>query len=52
MRNVWFIPSTKALLHWLERCGFKNARVVDENVTSLAEQRATEWMHGQSLVDF
>ncbi len=52
MRNVWFIPSTKALLHWLERCGFKNARVVDENVTSLAEQRATEWMPGQSLVDF
>ncbi|WP_258807240.1 tRNA 5-methoxyuridine(34)/uridine 5-oxyacetic acid(34) synthase CmoB [Pseudidiomarina sp. CB1] len=52
MRNVWFIPSTAALLHWLDRCGFKNARVVDENVTELSEQRATEWMTGQSLVDF
>lgn len=52
MRNVWFIPSTQALLHWLDRCGFRNARVVDENVTTLEEQRATEWMNGQSLADF
>lgn len=52
MRNVWFIPSSLALLHWLERCGFKNARVVDESITEVAEQRATEWMNGQSLADF
>src|SRR5690554_3191541 len=52
MRNVWFIPSSKALLHWLHRCGFKQARVVDESLTELSEQRATEWMTGQSLVDF
>ncbi|WP_411369017.1 tRNA 5-methoxyuridine(34)/uridine 5-oxyacetic acid(34) synthase CmoB [Pseudidiomarina salilacus] len=52
MRNVWFIPSTAALLHWLDRCGFRNARMVDENVTTLEEQRATEWMDGQSLADF
>ena len=52
MRNVWFIPSTAALLHWLDRCGFRNARMVDESVTTLEEQRATEWMDGQSLADF
>ncbi len=52
MRNVWFIPSTAALIHWLHRCGFKEAKVVDENVTTLDEQRATEWMPGQSLADF
>jgi tRNA (mo5U34)-methyltransferase len=52
MRNVWFIPSTAALLHWLERCRFKQPRVVDESVTSVAEQRRTEWMQGQSLADF
>lgn len=52
MRNVWFIPSTDALLHWLERCGFKQAHVVDESVTEVTEQRATEWMTGQSLSDF
>lgn len=52
MRNVWFIPSTAALVHWLERCRFKQVRVVDESVTQLDEQRRTEWMQGQSLADF
>lgn len=52
MRNVWFIPSTAALLHWLERCRFKQARVVDESVTGRDEQRRTAWMEGQSLADF
>lgn len=52
MPNVWFIPSSKALCHWLHRLGMKNIRVVDETVTSLEEQRATAWMQGQSLADF
>ena len=52
MRNVWSVPSTAALMIWMERVGFKNIRVVDKAVTTLAEQRATEWMDGQSLVDF
>lgn len=52
MKNVWFIPSTQALCLWLERLGMVNIRVVDENVTSLDEQRATPWMQSQSLVDF
>ncbi|MCU4674607.1 tRNA 5-methoxyuridine(34)/uridine 5-oxyacetic acid(34) synthase CmoB [Catenovulum sp. 2E275] len=52
MRNVWFIPSSKALCHWLERCGFSNIRVVDETTTSLDEQRKTQWMQNESLADF
>lgn len=52
MRNVWFIPSTLALCHWLRRLGFKNPKVVDLNTTSLAEQRATPWMENESLIDF
>ncbi|RUO19693.1 tRNA 5-methoxyuridine(34)/uridine 5-oxyacetic acid(34) synthase CmoB [Aliidiomarina iranensis] len=52
MPNVWFIPSSAALVHWLERLGMQNVRVVDESVTSLEEQRATEWMTNQSLADF
>jgi len=52
MRNVWFLPSSNALICWLERLGFKDVRCVDENVTSLEEQRATEWMTNQSLADF
>ncbi|WP_214000824.1 tRNA 5-methoxyuridine(34)/uridine 5-oxyacetic acid(34) synthase CmoB [Arsukibacterium sp.] len=52
MRNVWFIPSSKALCHWLSRLGFKNPKVVDLNTTSLKEQRATLWMENESLIDF
>lgn len=52
MRNVWFLPSAKALMVWLERLGFENIRVVDINHTTLDEQRATEWMETQSLKDF
>ncbi|MDX1679067.1 tRNA 5-methoxyuridine(34)/uridine 5-oxyacetic acid(34) synthase CmoB [Arsukibacterium sp.] len=52
MRNVWFIPSTQALCHWLRRLGFKNPKVVDLNTTNLSEQRATPWMENESLIDF
>lgn len=52
MRNVWYLPSTSALTVWMERVGFKDVKVVDVDCTSLEEQRATEWMPNQSLVDF
>ncbi len=49
MNNVWFLPSTDELIHWLKRCGFKQPRLVDVNQTSLQEQRTTEWMPFESL---
>jgi len=52
MGNVWFLPSVAMLTLWQERCKFKNIRVVDINKTSTDEQRSTEWMTFQSLVDF
>jgi tRNA (mo5U34)-methyltransferase len=52
MRNVWFLPSTAALTVWMHRVGFKNIRVVDVAITTLEEQKTTQWMQGQSLVDF
>lgn len=52
MPNVWFLPSAATLLGWLRKCGFRNPRVVDESITSLAEQRSTEWMTFESLRDF
>lgn len=52
MRNVWFLPSCDALVLWLERCGFKNVRVVDVSKTSIEEQRATDWMTFDSLENF
>ncbi|MFY9179627.1 MAG: tRNA 5-methoxyuridine(34)/uridine 5-oxyacetic acid(34) synthase CmoB [Venatoribacter sp.] len=52
MRNVWFIPSVDMLLLWCRRVGFKHAKVVDINQTSLEEQRRTDWMRFNSLADF
>jgi tRNA (mo5U34)-methyltransferase len=36
----------------MTRCGFKNIRLVDVTVTSIEEQRSTEWMQFHSLQDF
>lgn len=52
MKNVYFIPSVAALINWLGKTGFRNIRCVDVAVTSLAEQRKTEWLENESLIDF
>jgi tRNA (mo5U34)-methyltransferase len=52
MRNVWFLPSCDAMCAWLERCGFKNIRVVNTDITALDEQRKTDWVDTESLQDF
>lgn len=52
MRNVWFLPSCDTLLRWLDRTGFRNARVVDVSETTIDEQRSTDWMRFNSLQDF
>lgn len=52
MRNVWFLPSPAELTRWLQRCGFRDVRVVDVTPTSTEEQRATAWMDFESLADY
>ncbi|MCF6192884.1 MAG: tRNA 5-methoxyuridine(34)/uridine 5-oxyacetic acid(34) synthase CmoB [Kangiellaceae bacterium] len=52
MRNVWFLPSTKMLEIWLEKCGFVDIKTIDVNQTSLEEQRTTDWMTFHSLENF
>lgn len=52
MRNVWFLPSCETLISWMERCGFINCQILDVSITSLEEQRSTEWMTFHSLQDF
>lgn len=49
MRNVWFLPSSMACVRWLQRCGFRDIEVVDESITTLEEQRTTDWMPFESL---
>lgn len=51
MRNVWHLPSLPELLIWLERSGFRNANVVDVNLTTTQEQRTTDWMPFESLAE-
>ena len=52
MRNVWSIMTVEKILRLLKEAGFKNIRCVDQNVTSLDEQRKTPWMQFHSLQQF
>ncbi|TDQ59729.1 tRNA (mo5U34)-methyltransferase [Mesocricetibacter intestinalis] len=52
MKNVYFIPSVDCLINWLQKTGFHNVRCVDVATTSLQEQRKTEWLENESLIDF
>lgn len=51
MRNVWHLPTTGSLKEWLLEAGFENVRIVDVSVTTLDEQRGTDWMHFESLAE-
>jgi len=52
MNNVWAIPNTETIIHWVEQAGFKNARIIDVTKTTSDEQRQTEWMKFESLSNF
>ncbi len=52
MRNVWFIPSCLTLESWLKRSRFKNIKLIDVTKTTSEEQRSTEWMRYESLIEF
>lgn len=52
MCNVWFFPTIDTMKLWLRWCGFKNVHCVENNTTTVEEQRATAWMTFESLADF
>ena len=52
MRNVWSIMTVNKILELLEHAGFKKSHCVDQNTTTTAEQRSTEWMAFHSLSNF
>lgn len=52
MGNVWFLPSSATLQSWLKKVGFTDIKLIDETVTSIEEQRSTEWMTFYSLEQF
>ncbi|MFK7974791.1 MAG: tRNA 5-methoxyuridine(34)/uridine 5-oxyacetic acid(34) synthase CmoB [Halioglobus sp.] len=52
MGNVWFLPSCDTLISWLRKIGFVDIELVDVAVTTIEEQRSTDWMTFHSLNDF
>lgn len=51
MRNVWSLPTVPQLVRWLEETGYRNIEVVDRSITTVDEQRSTEWMTFESLAE-
>lgn len=51
MRNVWHLPTVSALQDWLRQAGFRDFRLVAVTVTTVDEQRSTEWMPFESLAE-
>lgn len=51
MRNVYQIPSVERLCQWMEQAGWENIRIVDLCRTSTREQRSTDWMRFESLIE-
>lgn len=49
MRNVWLVPTLPELLTWLQRTGYQDINIVDRSITTIEEQRSTEWMTFESL---
>ncbi len=49
MRNVWHLPTVTELSTWLRRSGYTDIEVIDEAMTTIEEQRSTEWMSFESL---
>ena len=52
MKNVYFIPTLKALYNWIEKAKFKEVEFIGKKYTDLEEQRKTEWIEGESLNSF
>lgn len=49
MRNVWLLPTIPELTMWMRRTGYCDIVVVDRSITTIDEQRSTEWMTYESL---
>lgn len=52
IKNIYFIPTIKALQNWCTRANFKNFEIIDTKSTNTDEQRKTDWIDGYSLQDF
>lgn len=51
MRNVHLVPTAEQMAQWLEQAGAESVSIVDTTVTTIEEQRSTDWMRFESLSD-
>ncbi|MCH7822903.1 MAG: tRNA 5-methoxyuridine(34)/uridine 5-oxyacetic acid(34) synthase CmoB [Proteobacteria bacterium] len=51
MKNVGSLPTITKLKDWLGMTGFGDIRIVDKSITTIDEQRTTEWMTFESLAE-
>ncbi|MDH4124881.1 MAG: tRNA 5-methoxyuridine(34)/uridine 5-oxyacetic acid(34) synthase CmoB [Gammaproteobacteria bacterium] len=51
MRNVWLLPTVTELTLWLQQSGYSGIQLIDVSVTTVEEQRTTEWMPFESLCE-
>lgn len=49
MRNVWLLPTIPELTTWLKRTGYRDIEIIDQSMTTVDEQRSTDWMTFESL---
>ena len=52
MKNVFYVPSERDLINWLEEAEFKNIQVISKEFKNFEEQRQTEFAKGFSLKNF
>ncbi len=52
MKNIYFIPTLKALYNWIEKAKFKEVEFLGKRYTKTDEQRKTDWIDGESLDSF
>lgn len=50
--GVWFIPTEKCLLNWIERSGFYQVKCIFNEELQQNEQRRTPWSPHKSLQEF
>ena len=51
MRNVHRLPTLPRLHRWLRKTGYVEIQTVDQTMTTIDEQRSTEWMPFHSLAN-
>lgn len=51
MRNVHAVPTISSLQEWLSQADLPGAQVLDISGTTTAEQRSTDWMKFESLIE-